>query len=365
MANKSKNIEDFATAPGVTLHDSIETLGMTQVELAERTGLDKKTINQIIKGTEPVTHKTALALEKVLRVPARFWLNQEAQYREHLARVEEQKKLEGYAEWARTFPYPAMVKNGFVAAASKAEEKAMHLLRYFGVSSPKQWKSCYAEMHLELSYRKSPHVEEKLAGLSAWLREGELRANKTRTEEFDPSRFQEVLDEIRTFTTESPSDFLPKMEELCASAGVIYLLVPELPGQGISGVMRWFHKRPVIQQSLRFKTNDHFWFTFFHEAKHVLQNRKKSIFLEGSKADQEDEEREAEANRFSSELLISTEAWKAFLQSHHSFSVAVVKQFASELALHPGIVSGRLIRDGKLKYGQPAAKLRVNFSWKK
>lgn len=360
----TKTIEDFATAPGETLNDSIETLGMTQVQLAERTGLDKKTINLIIKGTEPVTHKTAMALEKVLRVPARFWLNQEAQYREHLARLEEQKKLEGYADWARTFPYPAMVKNAFVEATSKAEEKAMHLLRYFGVSTPKQWRSCYAEMHLELSYRKSAKAEEKLAGLSAWLRAGEQQANQAVTAEFDAARFHDALMEIRKLTIEDPADFYPKMQKLCTDAGVIYLLVPELPGQGISGVMRWFHKRPVIQQSLRFKTNDHFWFTFFHEAKHVLQNRKKSIFLEGEKADQEDAAREDEANRFAGDLLIPADAWKAFLGSQDTSSEASIKRFADEQAIHPGIVSGRLIREGKLTYGNPAAKLRVSFSWK-
>ena len=87
-------IEDFATAPGETLLDSIEALGMSQVELVERIGLDKKTINLIIKGKEPITHKTALALEKV-RVPAHFWLNMEADYREYLARVEEAKRLAG------------------------------------------------------------------------------------------------------------------------------------------------------------------------------------------------------------------------------------------------------------------------------
>ena len=70
-------IEDFATAPGETLLECIEALGMSQVDLATRTGLDEQTINLIIRGTAPITHQTALALEQVLRVPAHFWLNME------------------------------------------------------------------------------------------------------------------------------------------------------------------------------------------------------------------------------------------------------------------------------------------------
>lgn len=357
-------IEDFATAPGETLLDSIEALGMSQVDLATRTGLDKKTINLIIKGTEPITHKTALALEKVLRVPAHFWLNLEANYREHLARQEEAKRLAEYANWARTFPYPAMVKNNFIAAATKAEEKAMHLLHYFGVATPQQWQSCYAEMHLELSYRKSPHVTEKLAGISSWLRQGELLANQAETAEFDAKRFQAALVEMRTFTTESVTDFYPKMQELCANAGVIYQLVPELPGLGVSGVMRWFQKRPMIQQSLLFKTNDHFWFTFFHEAKHVLQQRKKSIFLEGEQADHADAAREQEANRFAAELLIPSAEFESFVAKTPCFTPEVVCRFAESVGIHPGIVSGRLLREGYLTYPEPAAKLRTKFCWK-
>lgn len=359
----TNHIEDFATSPGETLQDSIHSLGMSQIELAERTGLDKKTINQIIKGAEPLTHKTALALEKVLSVPARFWLNLEANYREHLARAEEKKRLADYADWARTFPYPEMAKKGFIEATSKAEEKAMHLLRYFGVSSPAQWQACYAEMNLEVSYRKSKQVPEKMAGISAWLRQGELFANQTETAPFDAHCFKDALTQIRDFTTQAPADFYPKMQQLCAEAGVIYRLVPELPGLGISGVMRWFQKRPMIQQSLLFKTNDHFWFTFFHEAKHVLQNRKKSIFLEGEKATSSDTQREEEANQFAADLLIPPTAWNTFTQETKTFSPAAVTRFAKSIKIHPGIVSGRLLREGLLEYSQPAAKLREKSDW--
>jgi len=80
-----KDIEDFATAPGVTIQDSLEALGMSQTELAERAGISNKTINRIIEGIDPVTHATALAFEKVLQVPVRFWLKLEANYRQHLA----------------------------------------------------------------------------------------------------------------------------------------------------------------------------------------------------------------------------------------------------------------------------------------
>jgi len=48
---------------------------MSQVELAERMGRPKEKINDIIKGREPITMATAFKLEKVLGIPASFWLN--------------------------------------------------------------------------------------------------------------------------------------------------------------------------------------------------------------------------------------------------------------------------------------------------
>lgn len=85
MDTKSST-EDFATSPGETLHDSIQALGISQVELAERSGLDKTTVTRIIQGIEPISKHTASALESVLRVPAHFWLNMEAAYQKHCAR---------------------------------------------------------------------------------------------------------------------------------------------------------------------------------------------------------------------------------------------------------------------------------------
>lgn len=57
MSNTPKNQyqPDSLVTPGEVLEDYIDNLGMTQVELASRTGLAKKTINEIIKGKTPIT----------------------------------------------------------------------------------------------------------------------------------------------------------------------------------------------------------------------------------------------------------------------------------------------------------------------
>ena len=362
MSNQATNML-YVTPPGDTLLETLEALGMSQVELERRTGINKKTINQIIKGKEPITQNTSLALEKVLKVPAHFWMNLECRYREHLAKAEQAESMKLHAEWVRTFPYPELARLSFLPAATKIGEKATNLLEFFGVSDPKGWEQTYGTMDLELSFRQSTHVQQKRGAISAWLRKGELQAEQCSPQDFDETKFKEAIHQIRSLTCKSPDAFIPEMKKLCAEAGVLYILVPELSGMGISGVMRWYRGRPMIQQCLRFKGNDQFWFTFFHEAKHVLQKRKKDIFIEGKNAQHEDQAREDEANRFSGNLLIPEDDWKSFLEQFQNPKSSEIKAFANQIDLHPGIVVGRLMREEILAYSHPARHLISKYVW--
>lgn len=83
---------NYAITPGETLKETIESLNMTQKELAIRTGLTEQTIIRIFKGEQPITYETANKLELVTGVPARFWNNLESNYREQLAKIEEKVK---------------------------------------------------------------------------------------------------------------------------------------------------------------------------------------------------------------------------------------------------------------------------------
>jgi addiction module HigA family antidote len=75
---------DYAVLPGDTLKETLDALGMSQADLAERTGRPVKTINEIIQGKAALTPETALQLEKVLSIPASFWNNLEQNYQESL-----------------------------------------------------------------------------------------------------------------------------------------------------------------------------------------------------------------------------------------------------------------------------------------
>ena len=61
---------DYTVHPGETLRVRLEEVGLSQSDLAVRSGLSAKHVNQIIKGVAPITHETALTLELVTGTPA-------------------------------------------------------------------------------------------------------------------------------------------------------------------------------------------------------------------------------------------------------------------------------------------------------
>ena len=78
---------DWASAPGDTIVDLIEERGWSQRELADRLGYAPKALRKLLEGQVPIAETAAHDLERVLGVPAHFWLTREAQFREQCARL--------------------------------------------------------------------------------------------------------------------------------------------------------------------------------------------------------------------------------------------------------------------------------------
>jgi len=335
---------DVVSPPGETLQEILESRGMSQAELAERTGRPKKTINEIVKGKAAITPETAIQLERVLGIPAEFWNNRERQYRESLARQEQHQYLARSSEWVDLFPWSAMEKRGWVTSQKGKAERAEQLLAYFAVASPDAWTEVWRSV--APAFKRSQAFQSNFAALAAWLRRGEILASRLETLPFDSQRLQQLLPRARELTRET--QFTETLVRDCAACGVALVFVPELPGTHVWGATRWLSpSRALIQLSLRYKTDDHFWFTFFHECGHVLLHGKRDVFVESEEFSL-DEAKEAEANSLARNVLIPETALKSFLR-RRVFAGTAIRQFAFQIGVAPGIVVGRLQHDGLLE----------------
>ena len=350
---------DFAVHPGEHLEELLEVNGMTQAALADRLGIHKKTVNEIVRGKASVTSEVALRLSKVFPYPAHLWNNMQRTYDETAARLAEQERLKSHIDWLKKLPVKQMIARGWIAQCESRYQQLNEVLRFFGIASPQQWKKVW-ETH-QVAYRQSQRFEPNAYALSAWLRRGELLAQSMACAPFDRRAFKKVLILARELTLESPAEFKPRLTELCASSGVALVFVPELPQIGVSGCTRWLGDKAMIQLSLRYKSDDQLWFTFFHEAGHILKHGRKEVFLESASAGGA---REEEANAFARDHLIPPAQYKRFLEQWDGQSLAPIETFAESLGIAPGIVVGRLQFERRLRNSH-GNKLKVFYEWER
>jgi len=356
--NRNQYAPDVVSAPGETLEELLEERGMSQAELADRTGRPKKTINEIIRGKAAITAETALQLEKVLGVPATFWITREQNYRESLARQQEREEFSRESDWLEKIPYKAMVKYGWIDEFKDKAHQLEAVLCFFAVASPSSWNSMWGKS--APAFRQSQTLASEPGAIAAWLRKGELEAEKYPTEDFNATLFRQCLAHIRSLTRELPRNFTDIVRKECAAAGVCVVIVAELPGTRVWGATRWLTPmRPLIQLSLRYKTDDHLWFTFFHEAGHILLHGRRDVFLDGE--DKETDQKEEEANAFARDFLIPAAHYRVFRRLG-SVSCAAVVRFAHDLGIAAGIVVGRLQHDGVLDR-RNCNELKKDLNW--
>lgn len=347
---------DYAVPPGATLQEAIDHLGIDQKELAARTGMAAKTINQIVKGKAPLTPDTALRLERVTGLPARTWNNLEANYREQLARLESAKHLASQKKWLKRIPTKELVERKVIEPTDDTVVMIERTLRFFGVASVDAWHEGWSKP--QFAFRKSPTAAGHDGALASWLRLAELKAQTIECQPYDAKRFSAAVRSIRELTVAEPAIFVERMVALCRESGVAVALVPEIKGASISGAATWLTaSKAMIALNLRGKANDKFWFTFFHEAGHILNDSKKELFID---VDYVDDPREHAANEFARSLLIPP-------QHDHELpglkTFAAVTAFAKKINVAPGIVVGRLQREKVVPYSHLNG-LKVPLEWK-
>jgi addiction module HigA family antidote len=359
MASEKRNEfwPDYAVHPGETLLETIIVLGMRQTELARRMGRNKVELSRIIAGRAGITSETALQLERTLGVAASFWIALQCQFDEVAARKRECQRLVAETGWLKQIPFRKMVRLGWIADAPSQVERLRNVLDFFGIATAREWKTVWNPAGVQ--FRMSPAFKPDILALSAWLRQGERQAQAVQCAQYDGSSFLAVLQQTRRLTVEQPEVFLPRLIEICAGAGVAVVFVPELPGVRASGATRWVSPtKALLQLCLRHRKADHLWFTFFHEAGHILRHGKRETFIESNPwAD----EKEVEADRFASDFLVPSARYERFAAAAF-FSKDSIVEFARSVGIAPGIVVGRLQHDGRLPHSH-CNDLRVRLEW--
>src|SRR3954465_10029795 len=129
------------------------------------------------------------------------------------------------AEWIKVFPVSVMKKLKF--SLPEGVPDAAALLQFFGVSSLDAWQAKWNGY--AVAFRQTQKFDARREAVAAWVREAEIIASQIPLADFDEAKLRGLLDDLRRGTRLDTQAGLDKAQEICATAGVALVLVPELP----------------------------------------------------------------------------------------------------------------------------------------
>lgn len=325
---------DYAVAPGESLREAIEYLGMTQVEFAQRMGMTPQSLSRILSGKQPITHETAQKLEFITGISREFWNNLEARYREQLQIIELKKQENSFKNFIKLIPVKELAKRGYIQKFKEYVKQGVELLKFYKIGEIAAFDG-YAESMVAAA-RSSPAFSTSVYNAVTYITMGMHEAEKIDVADYDEKKFKEVLGQARSMIKEPPKDFGADLQELFASAGVALVYVPAFTGVSFSGASKWISSsKAMIIMNIRGKREDRFWFSLFHEAAHILKHSKTKIYIAEAASTNPEEE---EAERFAAHILIPA---KYDERIKKATTEAEIIKIAEELDVSPGIVAGR------------------------
>lgn len=351
---------DWFSKPGDTLLTLMEQHELTTETLALKLGCTKAIVRGLLVGTVAVDANLANALSKHVGGTPKFWQARQAKYQAALSQAAEAVSRKTGADWIKRFPHSDMAKNGWIRQSRTRDELIKAYLTYFGVNDPAEWEDRYADFLKLTAFRTSATFQSKVGPLSAWLRQGEIEAAQMQCAPWNPKALRRRLGEIRVLTkAKNPAYFLPRIRRTCAEVGVAVVFVRAPAGCAASGATRFIspHKAMLIL-SFRHLSDDHFWFTFFHEIGHLLLHKEDLTFIDGEESVLSKMEREA--NEFSERVLIPANRRDELMDLNPSRENII--RFAYSVGVSAGVVVGQLQHKKIITHNQMNF-LKRRFDW--
>lgn len=355
MSNSSEFRPNWASAPGDTIADVLKNKKLSLCDFAKKMDSSVDHVKELIHGFISINSDIAKKLESALGASAEFWINRELQYRHSIDRLKHTEE----EKWIKELPIKDMKKFGWL---DDSGSMANACLSYFNVPDVWVWRRQYSDITALTAFRKSSAIKSNSASIAAWLRQGELQAKDIVCSRWNADLFRKALNDMRQLAKKKkPSQFLPLLKKSCADCGVCLVIAPTPSGCAASGATKFINsERALMLMSFRYLSDDHFWFTFFHEAGHLVLHGDKQLFMEGEILNDKTTKEEKEANQFSSDILIPIHLEPHLKQM--AITEREIKNLAIEADIPLGIIVGQLQHLGRISF-QKFNSYKRRYSW--
>lgn len=338
---------DWFSRPGDTIHALMGRQGLSAADLGTRLGCSFAAVRNILAGSAPIDEALAGKLAETIGGTTHFWHRRQATYDRCLSRAADAVPATTAQEWLKQLPVNTMASLGWIEPTADRAQALRSCLAYFGVVTPEEWRHRYAVVNAGYAFRTSPSFESNLGPLSAWLRQAEIEASMRSCAKWNPDGLQGIIHGLRKLTLlREPSKFLPRLQSMCADVGVALIILKAPKGCRASGATRMVSSnQAMVVLSFRHLSEDHFWFTFFHEMGHLLLHRDETTFVDLDD-DNGTDQKEREANNFAATTLVPLDRYEEMTMLNGQRQS--IMRFAASLGISPGIVVGQMQHQGLL-----------------
>jgi HTH-type transcriptional regulator/antitoxin HigA len=351
--NKVEYENILAFHPGYYISDLIKDLDMTQDEFAKRINITPKNLSDLVNGKASISDRIANNLSLMLGTSIEMWLDMQKKYDQKVLEIERLKAQKQEEEYLSMIDYSYFEKLGVVQSTKDVGERISELFKYLNISSFKVFTKPFFERQFDAEvakFRKKQCADVRiLLNSNIWIQTVINIGRKTETKPYSEKSLRDYLPQIRAMTLQDIADIIPNLCRILSECGVAFVLVPGLKNSGVYGATKWINKdKVVLGMTNRGQYADIFWFSLFHELGHVLQKRIKKTIVDFETSDNINDD-EKEADQFARDRLIPPKEYQSFINKRF-FSKKEICSFANSIEIHPGIVVGRLQKEGYVHY---------------
>lgn len=352
-------IANWFSKPGDSIRAIMQRRNLSAHDLAEHFDDGIETVRALIDGSRQIDESTATTLSTVLGATAKFWLKRQKNFDTALERAVAKVRESGQDDVLLRLPAPGRQAGGRLSTERREAEIRKRLV-FYNVPNAESWAARYGLLVGETNYRASKAYASREDATLLWLRRGELEADMIQTRAWNSENLLDRLKAIRKLSLiRHPERFLPKLRTLCAEAGVALVVVKAPKGCRASGAIRMVDPdKAMLLLSFRYKRDDQFWFTVFHEIGHlVLHNAGTFVDDDGVEVDLD---REEEANEFAAQCIIPPLRESEFERIPPTKDDIV--RFSVSIGIAPGLTVGQMQHRGMLGY-EKLNYLKRTWNW--
>lgn len=352
MSNYLEYKDKAAFHPGYYIKEIIEESGLTQEDFAKRLGTTPKNLSILIRGEQDLSIDIAAKLSRMLGTSIAYWLNIQQSYDELVAEYKSEEELKREREVFKLIDYKYFRDFfGLPNLPRKVDEQIKYVREFLQISS----LTVLEEQSLAVNFRSYSEDRSKSNTVNANTMV-QIAVNyvlKIKAPKYNKKKFEKAVAFALT-QTKNHENFLTAVTEAFQEAGVVMVVLPCLKNSGINGATKKVDGKMMLMVNDRRHYADTFWFTLFHEIGHILNGDYGASF---------NDEAEDEADLYARQALIPQDKYEQFVGHEQSFDEDSIRQFADSINQDPGIVLGRLLKDGKVSYTDTRLSKRLRHTY--